>query len=244
MAELEALLASHPWAWAAGAAGGIALAFSIALWRTKLALGVEAEGRLGSGGRLEAWLRFGFVGLVLVRDADGRRHRAITLARRRWFDRALVRAKTKPGKKRRDAPRQGRKAGFNGVRFIRRHWRLLELARFAWRRRVDFHIHALAGRVEVGFEQPDHTGELYGAFCALTPVVPGLAARHDGAIQAGGLTLIPNWSLEDHLAGHLRIGVDIRLVRLAFMTACFLATHWRRGPRGRRRRRHRRIAAV
>jgi len=244
MTELEALFASHPAAWAAGAAAGIALAFSIALWRTKLAFGVKAEGQLGSGGRLEAWLRFGFVGLILVREADGRRHRAITLAHRRWFDRALVRSKTKPRKKRRSAPRQDRKAGFNRVRFIRRHWKLLDLARFFWRRRVDFHVHALAGRIEVGFEEPDHTGELYGAFCALTPLVRGITARDDGAIQAGSLALIPDWSLQDHLAGHLQVGMDIRIVRLAFLTACFLARHWHRAPRGRRHRRRARTAAT
>lgn len=235
MAEWQALITSHPWAWVAGGTAVVLLGLVIFVWRLKLSFGVSAAGKLGFGGHFEAWGRLGFVGMVLVRDVDGRRHRAITIGGQRWFDRTVTSKKKRPAKARsqRSKPKRGA-SGFDWFRFVRRHWSLWKLARFAWQRRVDFRFHALSGHVEVGFEEPNHTGEFYGAFCALTPLVPSLSTRDDGAIQAGDLCLSPDWSLEDHIAGNLRVGMDIRIIRLAFMTLWFLLTRWHRAPRPRR----------
>ncbi len=242
--ELQTLLASHPFVWLGAGITAIALALSIALWRTQLSFGAKVEGSMGSGGRLEAWVRFGPLGTIFLREPDGLRHRVMTFAGYRCFDRVVVASKKPSRRSRRRTPRAHRKSGFDLIRSIRRHWSLSEIAKFAWSRRRDFHCHALAGRIEVGFEHPDHTGEFYGACCSLTPLVPRMVAGDDGSFLAGNLTLVPNWSLENHLSGHLRVRMDIRLIRLGLLTAWFLATHWHRAPRRSRWTRHGRVAAA
>ena len=49
--ELQTLLASHPFVWLGAGITAIALALSIALWRTQLSFGAKVEGSLGCGGQ-------------------------------------------------------------------------------------------------------------------------------------------------------------------------------------------------
>lgn len=248
--EFQALVAAHPWSTGGLALAALGLLLLIALWRTRLRLGAAAQGGIGSGVHLEAWIRLGPVSLRVLREKGGHSHRVMTLAGIRCFDRPLAAsAKSSRKAKSKKAKTQARKAAsgpspLDRLRQVRRHWSLLEIAQFAWSRRKDFQFHALSGRVEIGFEEPEYTGEFYGACCSLTPIVPRMVAGDDGSILAADLAIVPDWSLKDHLAGHIQLGMDIRVIRLACATAWFLLTHWHRAPSPSRRRRRTRVATA
>lgn len=218
--------------WLAGAGAALALSILVvALWRASLRLGVSLAGDPEAGGSLEAWAKLG------PWRADWQKRTGEPARQSLRFFGLRVRsrqgASQRPRKKaERDSPKPAKKGGaWQSFRFLLRHWDLRELGAFAWKRRRDFRIRGLAGRAEFGFSEPEHTGEIYGALCVLTAVLPPLRADADGSVRTDEFALFPDWSLQDRLAGRVEAGMEIRVVRALVATLFFFATHWHRARR-------------
>lgn len=222
-AQVFAQVANSPVGLAAGIAG-LGLLF-LALWRTSLRLGFALAGDPDAGGSFTAWARLGPV------RVDWHKHSGEPVGQTLRVLGVRVRSRpraTGPRHKKPRTPPKPAKARdpSQALRYFLRHWSLSDVASFAWRRRRDIQLSPLEGRVEFGFAEPERTGEVYGALCVLTGVLPPLRADADGSIRTPRLALFPEWSLRDRLAGHAKAELKIRVVRAGIATLIFFLTHW------------------
>ena len=230
-AQVFASIAQSPGEFAAGLAAVCGFLFFVALWRTALRLDLALAGDPENGGHLTASVRLGPLRIDWQKHSGQPARRTLRLLGLRMARAPRV---SKPhAEKSANAPKKAKTRGSSRApKYFLRHWNLGEVGAFLWRRRRDIRISPLEGRIEFGFAEPERTGETYGALCALTGVIPPLRAEADGSIRAGDLSIRPDWSLEDRLAGHARGGLEIRVGRAAIATLFFLVTHWHPARRG------------
>ena len=209
------------------AAAGLALALlAVATWRTSLHLGLSLSSDPETGRSLYAWGKLGPLRVQWQKQIGQPTRQTIHFLGMRVRTREGGRSPSR--KPPRAEPSKSTKKGRTGqsLRFFLSHWHLREVGAFVWRRRRDFRVHGLEGHIEFGFAEPERTGEVYGALCALTGVIPPLRAEADGSIRTDHLALFPDWSLQDRLTGRIEAGIEIRIVRTAIATLFFFLTHW------------------
>ena len=224
-AQAFAQIANSPVGLATGIAGlGLGLLF-FALWRTSLRLGFSLAGDPDAGGNFTAWAGLGPVRIDWEKQSGHPAQQTLRVLGVRVSRRS--RGARPDRKKPRTARKNAKTKGpSRALRYFLHHWNLGDVGSFAWRRRRDIRLSPFEGRVEFGFAEPERTGEVYGALCVLTGVVPPLRADADGSIRTPDFALFPEWSLRDRLAGHAKAGLEIRVVRAAIATLFFLLTHW------------------
>jgi hypothetical protein len=166
----------------------------------------QVEGNLDDGARIDVRLRFAPLAAHLQRDPAGPLRVDVTLAGIALPTRRSRPATSPSGG---TVPRLAR---------IHRRWRVDDLLRFLVRRRHHLVVRHIEGHVRYGFEDPALTGQVYGAVCTARPLLDPEAR----------VAVMPDWSMQDVLAGRLLAELRLFVGRLAIALAIFLVTNRRR----------------
>lgn len=195
----------------------VALLLLAVAWLLLAPLAVDGRvtGSLEEGADVDVRLRFWPVGVHVHGPVRGARSIDVTVARVPW-----PRRPSRP-----EARREG-----SAARPARRRWRAEEIVRFLVRHRHLIVVRRLDGVVRYGFEDPALTGQTHGLVASAAPLL-GPPAR---------LTIEPDWSMQDVLAGRLDVALRVRAGRLALAVAWTLVSRSARRPRAPWRRSRRR----
>ncbi len=171
----------------------------------------QVEGSLDDGARIDLRLRFAPLAAHVHGTPAGPLTVDVTLAGLRLPRRRGTPA-TPPS-----APPAREGAWPRLARFHRR-WRIDDLLRFLVRRRRHLVVRRIEGHVRYGCEDPALTGQIHGVVCTARPLLDPDAR----------VAVMPDWSMQDVLAGRLLAELRVFVGRLAIALAIFLLMNRRR----------------